>query len=157
MDAVVALSLFLLSWQATFRVPDTCIQALMTFMHHFLLFVSVITRSEQLCVFAKTLPRSVKQLRSVAGINIDSFTNFVVCPLCHSIYDSNSCLLTMGSRKEIKKCQHIPYPDHPHASFRKKCDQPLLKLCKGKSTCVHRPFKVFCSQSIVIGYTLHQH
>ena len=48
--AVVGLSLFLLSWQATFRVPDTCIQALMAFMHHFLLFISVITRSEQLCV-----------------------------------------------------------------------------------------------------------
>ena len=36
--AVVALCLFLLSWQASFRLLDNCIGALLAFMHHFLLF-----------------------------------------------------------------------------------------------------------------------
>ena len=147
--AVIALCLFLLSWQSSFRVPDTGIGALLAFMHHFLLFVSAVTHSEQLSMIAQNLPKTVKQLRTVAGIDVDSFAKFVVCSLCHSIYDSDACLLTVGSRKEVKKCQHIVYPDHPYARFRKKCDQPLLKICKVKSTCVYRPFKVFCSQSII--------
>ena len=147
--AVVALCLFLLSWQASFRLPDNCIGALLAFMHHFLLFFSAVIHSEPLSIFAKNVPKNVKQLRAIAGVNVESFTKFVVCPLCHSIYDSEACLLTVGSTKEVKKCQHIGYPEHPHASFRKKCDQPLLKMCKYKSSCVYRPLKVYCSQSII--------
>ena len=43
--AVVALCLFLLSWQASFRLPDNCIGALLAFMHHFLLFFSAVIHS----------------------------------------------------------------------------------------------------------------
>ena len=125
--SVIALSLFLLSWQASFRVPDTCIGALLTFIHHFLLFLSALVHSEQLSSIAQKITRNIKQLRTIAGIDMDSFTKFVVCPLCHSIYDSESCILMVGSRKEVKKCQHISFPYHPHANFRKRCDQALLK------------------------------
>ena len=104
--AVIALCLFLLSWQSSFRVPDTSIGALLAFMHHFLLFVSAVTHSEQLSMIAQNLPKTVKELRTVAGIDVDSFAKFVVCSLCHSIYYSDACLLTVGSRKEVKKCQH---------------------------------------------------
>ena len=147
-DQIFLIQLFLLSWQASFRVPDTCIGALLAFIHHFLLFLSAIVHSEQLSSIAQKIPRNIKQLRTIAGIDVDSFTKFVVCPLCHSIYDSESCILMVG-RKEVKKCQHISFPYHPHANFRKRCDQALLKKCKGKSACVFRPFKVFCSQSII--------
>ena len=53
--AVIALCLFLLSWQSSFRVPDTCIGALRAFMHHFLLFVSTVTHSEQLSMIAQSV------------------------------------------------------------------------------------------------------
>ena len=107
--AVIALCLFLFSWQSSFQVPDTCIGALLAFMHHFLLFVSAVTHSEQLSMIAQNLPKTVKQLRTIAGIDVDSFAKFVVCSLCHSIYDSDASLLTTGSRKEVKNAntQHI--------------------------------------------------
>ena len=144
--AVMGLCIFLLSWQASFRVPDVCMGALLAFMHHFLLFISAVTHSEQLSIFSQSIPKNVMQLRTVTGIDVNSFSQLVVCPICHSIYDLDSCLQTNGSRKEVKKCQHIPYPEHPHVSFR---EHPLLKMCKGKTKCVYRPFKVFCSQSII--------
>ena len=143
---IVALCLFLLSWQATFRVPDNCVGGLLAFLHHFLLFLSAIILSTQLSSFAKNLPKNVEQLRLISGINVDTFVKFVVCPLCHSIYDHDACL---GRARETKHCQHVPFPDHPHASFRKPCQQPLMKLCKTKSTTIFRPFKVYCHQSIV--------
>ena len=44
--------------------------------------------------FAQNLLNTVKQLRTVAGIDVDSFTKFVVCSLCHSIYDSDAGLIS---------------------------------------------------------------
>ena len=54
---IVALSLFLLSWQAKFRVPDNCIEALLAFLHHFLLFISATQFSAQLSSFASNIPK----------------------------------------------------------------------------------------------------
>ena len=146
---VVALCVFFLSWQVTYKVPNTCISALLAFFCHFLIFVAGIVFSEKLSVIARSLPSSITQLRKIAGDDVDSFTKLVVCPQCHSIYDFDTCLFVVGSRKEIKLCQHIAYPDHPHSSFRKSCAQPLLRMCKRKATTIYRPFKVFCCQNII--------
>ena len=83
--AIIALNLFMLSWQSSFKIPDTCITALLTFLYHFFSFVGTITHSLQLCQFARSLPKTIKQLRVLAGIDVDMFTMFVVCPMCHSI------------------------------------------------------------------------
>ena len=147
--SILSLSLFLLTWQASFRVSDTCVAALLGFLYHFLMFVSTITCSHQLGQFAVNIPRNVKKLREVVGLNVDGFTQFIVCPQCHSIYDSDSCIVTTGTRKEAKTCQHIAFPDHPHASFRRRCNQPLMKSIKAKTSCIFRPFKVYCYQGIM--------
>lgn len=106
---IVSLGVFLLSWQATFKVPDTCIAALLVFLCHFFSFVGTLTFSSQLTQFAQMLPRSVQQLRRVTGINVDTFTSYVVCPLCHSLYDYTNCIVGVGSRKEVRRCQHISF------------------------------------------------
>ena len=88
-------------------------------------------------------------LRKITGIDVDTFTSYVTCPLCHSLYKYADCVITMGSRKEVKRCQHIPFPNHPQAAFRKRCDQFLLKTYKGRKNTVFQPFKVYCCQSII--------
>ena len=57
----------------------TCIGPLLAFtcIHHSLLFVSAIVHSERLSSIAQEIPRNIKQLRTIAGIDVDSFTNFV--------------------------------------------------------------------------------
>ena len=147
--AIVALSLFMLSWQSSFKISDTCITALLMFLYHFFSFVGTTTHSLQLCQFARSLPKTIKQLRVIAGIDVDMFTMFVVCPMCHCIYDSDSCVATIGRRKEVNRCKHIAYPDHPHSHLRQRCNQLLMKTCKAKSSFIYRPFKVFCYQSII--------
>ena len=92
--AVVALCLFLFSWQASFRLLDNCSGPPLAFMH-----CPAVIHSQPLFIFTKNLPKNVKQLRAIAGVNVESFTKFVVCPLYHSIYNSEACLLTMGSTR----------------------------------------------------------
>ena len=111
--AIISLCVFLLSWQATFKVPDTCIAALLVFFCHFLSFVGTITFCSQLSQFAQKLPRNIQQLRKVTGMNVDTFTSYVACPLCHSLYDYASCIDSIGNRKEVRRCQHIAFPNHP--------------------------------------------
>lgn len=62
--SVIALSLFLLSWQAFFKVPDTCVGALLAFMHYFLVFVAAAVFSEQLSIIAHKVPKNIKQTKS---------------------------------------------------------------------------------------------
>ena len=97
---IVALSLFLLSWQAKFRVPDNCIAALLAFLHHFLLFISAILFSAQLSSFASNIPRSVEQLRLILGVEVDTFSRLVVCSLCHSVYEHDACLINVSRTRE---------------------------------------------------------
>ena len=153
--AILALSLFILSWQSSFKVSDTCIGALLAFLGHFLTFLAVLTFSLQLSQFAKSLPRTIIQLRKIAGIDVNSFTIFVVCPFCHSIYDSNQCETKISNTTEVNRCQHKAYPNHPQSTFRKRCNQLLMKRCKAKSSYIYRPFMVYCYQSIITALKEH--
>ena len=47
--ATTAVAVFLLSWQARFRVPGDCIGALLGFLHHFLAFLYVLLITFNFC------------------------------------------------------------------------------------------------------------
>ena len=139
---VIALCLFLLSWQASYKVQHTSVAELLAFLSHFLSFLFLFVLKNYAMV--QNFPGNITHLRKIAGDDVDSFTKFVVCAQCHSIYDFDNCLLITGSEKEVKLCQHITYPDHPHMRLHKRCAQPLLRTCRSNVTTVYRPFKVFC-------------
>ena len=59
-------------------------------------------------------------------------------------------VLLLVTVEQIKlRCQHVAYPNHPHSHYRKQCKQPLMKICKSKSTTFLRPFKNYCHKSII--------
>ena len=60
------------------------------------LSIYLLSRIPSNSTFAQNLPKTVKQLRTM-DINVDSFTKFVVCSLCHSIYDSDVGLISSSS------------------------------------------------------------
>ena len=82
--AVIGLCIFLLSWQASFRVPDIYMGVLLAFMHHFVLFISAVTHSEQLSTFSQRM--LCNSGLSQAMMLIISH-NWLCVPICHSIYD----------------------------------------------------------------------
>lgn len=66
----------------------------------------------------------VKLLWNTKG---DDFITYVVCPKCDSLYEYDDCIVTIGGKREPKKCEHIAYPNHSHIRKRQKCDTVLLK------------------------------
>lgn len=81
--------------------------------------------------------------------NCIKFKDYVICPKCHSLYDLQDCTVKIGSILTAKKCQYVPFPHHPMASFRQQCGTPLLRRIKSQSKAERfQPFKVYSYQSL---------
>ena len=78
-----------------------------------------------------------------SGISWNEFTEYVVCPSCHSVYEFEDCIESVGSEKRSRCCRHISYPNHPHRSYRQPCGAALLRRIRSGRG--HRlvPIKVF--------------
>jgi len=147
-SSVLALCLYLLSWQVSYKLPDSCVTALLIFLHHFLNIIASLVFCNALSEFAQSIPRSIKHLQRITGLSSNQFIQYVVCPKCHSIYDFHSCINNMGNRRESKHCQHIPFPNHPQLTRRSECSQALMKVVRKNNQISLNPFKVFCYRSV---------
>ena len=145
---VLAMGIYLLSWQVSYKIPDSCVTALLLFLNHFFTIVATLTFSNGLSDFAQSIPRDIKLLQKIFGINRSQFIQYVVCPKCHSIYNFDSCIITEGNRKESKCCQHISFPNHPQLARCSKCSKPLMKTVRRKNQINLRPFQIFCYRSL---------
>ena len=68
----------------------------------------------------------------------------MVCPSCESIYEYNDYFeVRSNGQKGSKCCQHVHFPNHPHASRRKPCESLLLKKVKTKRGYILSPIKVY--------------
>ena len=56
---------------------------------------------------AELIPRTLQGAYKCIGLAIDDFTEYVVCPDCHSIYEFKDCFEKEAGVKVSKKCCHI--------------------------------------------------
>ena len=140
-----ALLLSLLLWQFSFNVSDAGISVLIVFIYN--IFHSI-SGSEVTATWIKSFPTTLHSVhREIIGNDI-KFTDYTVCPKCHSLYDFESCIITSGSIKSSRKCEYIQFPNHSRATFRQPCGTPLLRNIKKQSQVCFKPYKVYSYQSI---------
>lgn len=134
---------FLFYWQSIFKVSNTALTSLLHFIKYFICILGRAFASPQLEDFCKHVPLKYKDALLRSGISCNEFIEYVVCPICHSIYEFEDCVESVGSEKRSKYCCHISYPNHPHRSHRKPCGAALLR--RVRSGRGHRlvPIKVF--------------
>ena len=109
---------FLLMWQTLYRVSNTALKVLLKFLSLFVLLFgrafAPAAVNESLHRFAAEIPHSIqnghKLLWNTTG---DDFITFVVCPKCDSVYKYDDCVVTVGGKKESKRCENVAYPNHP--------------------------------------------
>jgi len=65
-------------------------------------------------------PRMLYSLKKKLDIKSD-LTQFCVCPTCHTLYKEKDC---------PNKCNHVEFPDHPHALYQQKCGTDLMKTIR---------------------------
>ena len=138
--------IFLLAWQAIFRVPNVAIGLLFKFMKILLRKINEISGSSIIKEVSELLPDTLIKAQKLLSVNRDNFKKIIVCQMCHSTYDYADCVI----QKENAKCSFIHFPLHPRHTLRSKCGTSLLKVIKtatGKRKFV--PYKVFCYKSII--------
>lgn len=143
---VQALVMFCFLWQSLFNISNAAIAALLQFLKNFFILLASFTKQDGLRDIAVSLPASVKAAVKLIGLDKDTFTTYVVCPTCNSVYTMEDCY-EKDIRDTItsKKCVHVEFPNHPQAGRRKPCGVTLLKpvrLCGGGLS--YCPRKVFC-------------
>ena len=56
----------------------------------------------------------------------------------------NDCVeVRRNGQKESKRCQHVHFPNHPHASRRNPCEAILVKKVRAKQGYILSPIKVY--------------
>ena len=134
---------FLLMWQSLFRISNAALTVLFKFLK---LFVSLFGHAfaHDAHNFEGQMPNTLQNAHGLLWKSKkDEFVTFVVCPKCDSVYEYDSCIITIGRRKEPKCCKHIAYPDHPHASRRQECGAHLLKKVRSGRTYKLSPIKSY--------------
>ncbi len=123
MKLIKAYLMFLFLWQTTFRLSDVGVTVLLAFLSTFVLLLARTFGLQALKDFASQLPTAVYAARKLLGRGQDTFTKWVCCPSCSSLYQVEECSVTLpnGSKtSHIKiKCTYIQFPDHPQACQRK--------------------------------------
>lgn len=67
-------------------------------------------------------------LKKYVECDTNSFTSFVVCPACYSLYKFEDCICIYGTGQTIpKKCTRVLFPNHPQRNRRLPCGTPLMK------------------------------
>ena len=111
-------------------MSNAALTSLLYFFKYFIGVVGNAFQRFQLQAFSEQVPQTLCGAMSRVGIAANQFIEYVVFPSCHSIYEYEDCVATVGGEKVSNNCCHVSYPNHPHRSRRQKCGVVLLKKVK---------------------------
>jgi len=96
--------------------------------------------------FSKTFKGAMKLIR----VSNENFTQYFVCPLCHSVFNYDFGYITDNNVRIPNHCPHIKMLNHPSAAHRHPCERLSMKTVRGKGGSGNislKPFRVFPYQS----------
>lgn len=119
---------FLFFWQSIFNISERALEYVMRFLKYFLGLLAIDCNSQHLRDLSKEVPETVRRAVKLLGLNDEEVIEYVVCPMCHSVYEYEDCVIThRNGKKESKLCSYMKYQLHPQLSRRKECHTLLLK------------------------------
>ena len=135
--------IFMLSWQALFRIPNIAVNLLFKFLSILLLKIAKYTKSKVLEDLTDYFPDTLTKALRYQSVSLNDFEKFVVCPKCYS----TSEILCWRDRFEMLICSLPQTSSRTNASH---LHTPLLKIIKtATKSIIHRPRKVYCFRSVV--------
>lgn len=149
-NLIKAYLIFLFTWQSIFRLSDVGMGVILSFVAVFLLFLGKTFAFEPLLKFVSYLPRTVYASRKILNRNKDSFTKYVCCPKCSSLYKMDECIVTSRGNSTSKISSHVRFPRHPWISRRSACGTTLMKSVRTSAgnTFLY-PQQLYCYKSII--------
>lgn len=111
---IFILCLFLNFFQLCYQLSDRAMSHLLLFLSLLLQYLSSYTPS--LVTLARSFPKTLYSLRKDLNLRA-SYTTYIVCTRCHSLYSESECVLVRGSLGMCsQKCRHVEYPKPPTES-----------------------------------------
>ena len=142
--------IFLLLWQAIFRISNIAVDVLFKFIGVLLHKFGEFTDSIKLKQFADCFPNTMLKGHKFQAINRDDYQKLVVCGRCNCTYEYDDCLKDTTGKRNNAKCSFVRFPRHPQTRMRSPCETPLLKLVKTSShKYLYKPIKVICYRSVI--------
>ena len=133
---------FLLVWQAVYRLSNATIAALLRFLKYFVVSIASAFNIAHLKLASKSIPLTKEGiLKAIKLHKVLTFTEFVVCPTCDSIYAADVC--KRGGKFLSKTCCHRPFPNHPMQQKRLECGTQFMKTVRTKNGSVWKPRKFY--------------
>ena len=126
---ILYLLVFLLFWQAAYKVSNSAIACLLRFMRYLIKLVGHAFQCDTAVNASSFIPITAATVhRSILNHLGEGFVEYVVCPSCDSIYEFSDCVRQIGTNNTVSKtCWHVAFPNHPHANKRAPCGATLLK------------------------------
>ena len=115
------ITVFLLLWQFLYRVSDSAMDS------PFCFFCKVFKSFKTAGDLLPDITSSYKSAINLIAIK-RSFTEYVVCPKCHSLYLYEDCVENRANHQRISKyCKFVGFPNHRCRQLRSACGELLLK------------------------------
>jgi len=106
-----------MTWQFCFGIPNAGVVALLFFLSKFFKLLSLSYDGDRfLQQFCEVFPKTLKRALMLLGISNDTFTKFIVCPSCDSVFDYEFGYIVQDGVKVPKCCPHVAMPYHTVAS-----------------------------------------
>lgn len=121
--------LWILKYQARFRLPDVAINSLIKFFR--------IVLSDADNERFKNFPTSSYMMRKMLEFGKHS-KRYAVCPSCNKLYKESEILSTSGF-----KCNHVEFPNHPRRNLRKPCGTEVTDRVPTTSGFIIKPKMVY--------------
>ena len=136
---------FLMLWGHLFNLSNAALNVLVLFIQQFLKLIAPNkSDNHNTSQQQRALPKSLKNIHSVLGLNSDDFLQYVVCSRCDSVYELASCLQKNSFGTLVaKSCVHIEFPNHPLRTKRKQCGVSLFQRVCRSSKISFQPYKVY--------------
>ena len=140
-NVVSGISFFLVFYP---RFSERAINTLLGFIRALIHYLAVTTGHVLLLQIARALPKTLH-----AALKHDDYVEYVVCPKCCTLYSLSESTVDNHGQKESKRCTFIEFPNHPHSTRRRACNEILMKRVKIGDKYKLVPRKVYCYRSIV--------
>jgi len=143
-----------LIWQFNFAISDAAVSALLFFLLNVLRMISVCFSSAPAEFKAvdeiANFPKTIKAACEAIGIKSNAFVQYIVCPKCSAVFDTDFGYTTLDHQKVPQQCPFVEYPNHTHMSKRMPCGAYLTKVVKQRNTqlTIFKPHKVFVYQPL---------
>ena len=135
---------FILLWQFAYKISNSAISSLLRFLRQFISYLGNAFQCGSLIEMGDAVPLTLCSVYRLLSLQKDDFCSYVVCSTCDSIYGYSDCFeLDAIGQKKSKKCCHVAFPNHPHASHRSPCGTILLNKVRTKKGYVLSPVKVY--------------